>query len=226
VPRAPRKSVVSPEQWKILLSPVRAEVAEALRLLGPSSIADIADVLDRPADALYPHVRTLIRAGFVTPAGTRKLGRHVEALYDVVADDFLIDFSDNTGKAENDAIVATGLSLMGAMSRTLRDAADARALEFPPDRRNISMNYELAWLTPEDFRAVRELIARIKAVMDAGKARRAGRLYMTLAMAVPVVRSRGAHPKQDPPPPDGEAPRKPRRRSGGDKPPSRRSAVD
>ncbi|MFO0082890.1 MAG: ArsR family transcriptional regulator, partial [Phycisphaerales bacterium] len=62
--RAHRKFVVSPEQWKLLLSPVRAEVAEALRLLGPSSIADIADILDRPADGLYPHVRARVSAGF------------------------------------------------------------------------------------------------------------------------------------------------------------------
>ena len=224
--RAHRKFVVSPEQWKLLLSPVRAEVAEALRLLGPSSIADIADILDRPADGLYPHVRALVSAGFVTTAGSRKLGRHVETLYDVVADDFVIDFADNTGSAENDAIVATGLSFMNAMSRTLRDAADARVLEFHPDHRNISMNYELAWLTPEDFRLVRDLIARLKAVMDAGKARRTGRLYMTLAMAVPVVRSRGARPRQDPPSSDAESPRKPRRRATSDKTPKRSAAAD
>ena len=44
--RMPCLLVDSPAQWRVLVSPVRAEIVEALRMLGPCSIADIAGTLD------------------------------------------------------------------------------------------------------------------------------------------------------------------------------------
>ena len=64
--------VRSPEAWRVLISPVRAEIAEALRLLGPCSMAELAAAIDRPADSLYQHLELLQKAGFVVQAGFRK----------------------------------------------------------------------------------------------------------------------------------------------------------
>jgi hypothetical protein len=190
-----RKSVhqvQSPAAWGVLISPVRAEMAEALRLLGPCSLAEIGAAINRPADALYKHLELLQQAGFVVEAGFRKGARNVEQLFDVVADDFMIDFKDGTGAAENKAVVTTANSFLKALGRAVRDSAAARQLEFHPARRNIAISYELSWLTPEDFQEVRSLIARIKQLMDAGKQKREGRLYMSLFVATPVTRRRGA----------------------------------
>ncbi len=191
-------SVTSPKAWQVLVSPVRSEITEALRLLGPCSIADVAAAIDRPADTLYAHIKLLIRAGFIAESGYRKNGRHIEQLIDVVADDFVVEFKDNTGKAENQAIVATANSFLSAAARAVRDSAAARALEFTPDTRNISINYELSWLTPERFQEVRALIRRLKSIMDEGKSKREGRLYLTLAIATPVTRKRGARRSEPP----------------------------
>lgn len=192
MPRPQTHPVRDPEAWKVLVSPVRSEIIEAIRLLGPCSIADIAAMLDRPADALYRHIAKLQEGGFVVDAGYRKGERNVEQLFDTVADDFVIDFHDGSGAAENEAIVATANCFLKAMGRVVRDSAAARQLDFKPDTRSISINYELAWLTPEKFQEVRALIRRLKALMDESKKKREGRLYMTLAMACPVTRSRGA----------------------------------
>ena len=184
--------VQSPAAWGVLISPVRAEIAEALRLLGPCSLAEIGAAINRPADALYKHLDLLQQAGFVVEAGFRKGARNVEQLFDVVAEDFMIDFKDGTGAAENKAVVTTANSFLKAVGRAVRDSAAARQLEFHPARRNLAISYELSWLTPEDFQAVRVLINRIKQLMDAGKQKRAGRLYMSLFVATPVTRRRGA----------------------------------
>jgi hypothetical protein len=191
--------VRSPEAWSVLVSPVRAEIAEAIRLLGPCSIAEIASTIDRPAESLYQHLELLQQAGFVTQAGFRKGSRNVEQLFDAVADDFMIDFHDGTGAAENKAVVTTANSFLKAMARALRDSAAARQLEFHPDRRNISINYELSWLTEAAFQEMRGLVRRIKQLMDEGKKSREGRLYMTLFIATPVTRKRGARRKQEAP---------------------------
>ena len=184
--------VQSPADWNVLISPVRAEMVETLRLMGPCSLAEIGAAINRPADALYNHLQQLQQVGFVVEAGFRKGVRNVEQLFDVVADDFMIDFNDSTGSAENRAVVTTANSFLKALGRAVRDSAAARQLEFHPARRNISINYELSWLTPEDFQEIRALARRIKQLMDQGKKKRQGRLYMSLFVATPVTRRRGA----------------------------------
>ncbi len=179
------------------MAPVRAEILEALRLLGPCSVAEIAAALDRPADSLYRHLEVLESVGVVVETGYRKAGRNAERMVDVIADDFAIDFRDRGGAAENKAIVDSVASFTKAITRAVRDSAAARQIDFSADSRNISVNYELGWLTPERFAEVRALIRRLKAIMDESKRSPSGRLYMTLAIATPVTRrrhARGANP--------------------------------
>jgi len=209
--RQPILLVQSPAQWSVLASAVRGEILEALRLLGPCSLADIAQTIDRPADSLYPHLEQLQEAGFVVPAGFRKGARNVEQLIDVVAEDFAIDFHDATGAAENQAIIDTANAFMKASARALRDSAAARQLDFRPETRNLAINYELSWLTNEAFQEVRGLVRRLKQLMDEGKKRREGRLYMSLYIATPVTRRRRAGQRKRaaaPPAPAGAAARK------------------
>jgi predicted transcriptional regulator len=187
--------VQSPADWEVLVGPARGEIIEALRLLGPCSVAEVAEAIDRPADALYRHLEILRQHGFVRDAGFRKGGRNVELLVDVVADDFVVDFQDNLGEGENRAIIKTADSFLRGMARVVRDSAAARQLDFSDSGRNLSMNCELAWLTPEQLQEVRQLVRRFKQLMDEGKKQRQGRLYMSLAMAVPVTRKRGAKRK-------------------------------
>jgi DNA-binding transcriptional ArsR family regulator len=184
--------VTSPAAWSVLMSPVRVEVAEALRLAGPCSIADIARTLDRPADTLYRHVDALRRAGFVREAGLRKGARNIEQLFDVTADDFAPAFEGVSPAAQARVISRASESLLRATARTIRDSSRAGSLVLHEGSRNFSINYELSWLTPEAFGEVRALIGRLKKLMDAGKKRREGRLYLTLAVACPVTRKRGA----------------------------------
>lgn len=189
-PRAHIHNVSSAEDWLLLVAPARAEIVEAIRLLGPCSIGEVAEAIGRPADTLYRHIGLLTQAGFLREAGVRKGERNLERLVDVVAEDFVIDFADDSGEAENQAIVTTANSFLGAMGRAVRDSAAARQLVFSDVGRNISINYELSWLRPEDYAEVRALVRRLKAIMDEGKKRREGQLYMTLAMACPVTRKR------------------------------------
>lgn len=184
--------VRSPAAWEVMSSPVRTEIVEALRLIAPCSVAELAAVIDRPADTLYRHIELLQEAGFITEAGYRKGERNVEQLIDVAADDFAIDFRDSSGEAENRAVVRMAGSFLKATARAVRDSAEARQLEFGSSTRNLAISYELSWLTPERFAEVRGLISRLKQIMDEGKKQRQGRLYMTLAIASPVTRKRGA----------------------------------
>lgn len=180
--------VTSARTWRVLLSPVRVEVAEALRAGGPMSIAQLAAMLGRRADSLYRHVELLRKAGFVKHAGHRKAGRHVEQLFEAAARDFVLDLGAEEGPQADRAVVETARAFSKAAERAVRDAARAGALNLARADRNITINFEQSWLTPAKFRQVRNLIRQVKAIMDAGKAPRKGQMYMTLAIATPVVR--------------------------------------
>ena len=72
-----------PEQIEALTSAVRQAILDRVEALGPSSVADLAQSLGRPADALYYHVRRLLQVGMLVEAGSRGTARRDEALYDV-----------------------------------------------------------------------------------------------------------------------------------------------
>ena len=66
--RPPIHIVESPRHWKVMIAPVRLEVIEAMRMIAPCSIAEIAVALDRSADTLYRHIEKLRTAGAVVVA--------------------------------------------------------------------------------------------------------------------------------------------------------------
>src|SRR4051812_42911292 len=68
-----------------LTSPVRIELIGAVQTHGPASIRELAARLGRPADGLYHHVRTLVRAGVLAETERRKVGRREEAVYALTA---------------------------------------------------------------------------------------------------------------------------------------------
>ena len=184
--------IANPKAWTVLVAPVRLEVIEVMRMIAPCSIAEIATALDRPADTLYRHLEKLKRAGAVVEAGVRRIGRRVEQVYDLVADDFRVDFKDGSGRTANKAYNDTMQSIIKVASRTARDSSAAGQLLGVGEERNIMGKIEHAWLTQEQFIELRELMMKVKSFMDAHKSHREGRLYLAALIAMPVTRKRGA----------------------------------
>lgn len=119
--------VTDPQQWSVLNSPIRLEIAEMLRCIAPCSVAELAEALHRPADTLYRQLEQLEQSGFVRRVGYRKVGRHAEQLVDLTASDFIIDFDEGDALASGTAVAATAKCAMhgvvgapAAASRTPR----------------------------------------------------------------------------------------------------------
>ena len=196
MPRPPIQFVSNPRHWKAMVAPVRLEILEAMRMIAPCSISEIAVALDRSSDTLYRHIEKLRAAGAIVVAGSRRVGRRVEQVYDLVADDFRIGFKDTTPRAANKAYDDTLQSILKIASRTVRDSASACQLVGTGDERNIVGKIEHAWLSPEEFVALREILMRAKQFMDKRKGARDGRLYLAAFLAVPVTRKRGARSRR------------------------------
>jgi len=182
-------AVTSPKAWVTMTAPVRLEMLEALRLLGPCAIADIATMLDRPADALYRHMDKLVRLGAVRELEQRKVGRRLERTYDVVIHP---GFRDGGSKAANQAYDHTVKVICKIAGRASRDAAESGQLKFSAEARTLAALVHHGWLTPSEFARARELLMELQALLGAGRRRPDARLYVIASMLLPVVRKRGA----------------------------------
>ncbi|MFT7679185.1 MAG: DNA-binding Lrp family transcriptional regulator [Planctomycetota bacterium] len=60
---------LGPKAATELFKPARLEIYECLQVVGPSSIADLASRLARPADSLYYHIKKLVAIGVIEAVG-------------------------------------------------------------------------------------------------------------------------------------------------------------
>ena len=194
-PKAQRQKVIrvdSPEQWRTLLSPVLAEIVQALRYMGPISIRSLAEWMRRPADALYHHIRKLQDNGFVQEVEFRKTGRHVERIIDVTAEDFAIDFPSLTTREQRDTVAQTAAFYLGTVSKAVQSAAGEGALVLDDDRRNFLLNYDITKLTPSQFREARAILAQLKDFVDKSRSNTSGELYAIAFVVTPMGRENDA----------------------------------
>jgi predicted transcriptional regulator len=188
--RQPVLYVRSPKQWETILAPIRTEILQGLRCLGPCSAGELAEMLDRPADTLYRHIELLLQAGFVVETGERKKGRHVERLFDLTADDFAMDFVDTQSPEGRAGLNRTAKAFLGTMARAFDDSASSGTLNLPRPDPNFVLNYEVSWLTTEDFKKARALMYQLKVLMDEARVRREGKLYASITGLCPITRKR------------------------------------
>lgn len=192
MPRPRLHSVTNPAHWAKMMAPVRFELLEAMRTVAPCSARELALALDRPADALYPHLRVLLRIGVVQDVGERPGRTRPERVYDLTADDFRPSFKQASRAAIGKVIDRSMQTMAGIVARTSRKSAAAGRLCYEPGHENIVGKVEHAWLTDEEFAHLRAKLRSIKRYLDARRTRRDGALYMTAFFMLPVARSRGA----------------------------------
>lgn len=211
--RPPIHAITTPKAWAVYIAPARLELVEGMRMIAPCSVAELAAAIDRPADTLYRHIEKLRKIGVVTDAGIRRAGRRFEQVFDLAGDDFRPQLRDATPRATNKMFNDTTRSIAKILLRTARDAAAAQQIVFDAGKRNAFVKFEHAWLTPAEVEQLAALFLEIKRFMDARKARREGRLYLTAFATMPVHRRRSARM------------RKPRASDVADKPAARPKAA-
>src|SRR5580700_3502221 len=148
-----RHLVKDKPQLAALASGVRQEIVDVLPRLGTVSVAELARALDRPPDALYYHIRALLRVGLVVEVGSSRDGRRREALYRAVAPQLELRLEPRTPAREAAAsAIVTSMMRMG-----IRDYQRAIGREdfvvSGPDR-DVWALRTTGWLTPEKVKKV------------------------------------------------------------------------
>jgi DNA-binding transcriptional ArsR family regulator len=170
---------------RAIASPVRAAVVDALEVLGPATIGDVADRLGYPPDGLYYHFRVLERHALVIRVDPEK-GTGA-ARFDVPGRPVTLRYrlDDRQQRAATTKAVAT--MVRGAERGFRRAFAPGRATVAGPHR-NLRAGRRTAWLTASEVRTLNRHIEAIHALFGGGLPRRAGaRLHEFTYVLAPMV---------------------------------------
>jgi DNA-binding transcriptional ArsR family regulator len=180
---------------RAVASPVRASVIDALEVIGPATILQVAATLSYPADGLYYHFAVLERHGLVVRAdpergtGARRFdvpGRPVALRYRL---------HDRQQRAATAKVVAT---MTRSAERSFRRAfAPGRATVEGPHR-NLRAGRRTAWLTDAELATLNRHIEQIHALFGRGLPRSGARLHEFTYVLAPMVangRRARAHPR-------------------------------
>lgn len=173
------------DQLRALASPLRQEIVDALESAGPCSIADLAGHLRRAADALYFHVRHLVRCGLVVESERKQEGRHAFAVYDVVGRPLRID----RGRAAPRDLARVARGILRLAERDYERGFSNAALVIDGPRRNHWVARAQGWL---DESGVAELNRRLEGVLELLRSGSPGRdrtaIAVSFAMTPPESR--------------------------------------
>ena len=179
------------EQIRALASPVRQGIVDALEALGPSSVAELAEVLDAPADGLYYHLRILERRGLVVQQGRSRRAGRPQARFDVAGRPTLIRYTPYEPERIAAITQVVGSMLRSALRAFRRSFVPGAEVEGP--RRTVWAGRRTARLSPEQLEEVNALIARVVDVLGESRgAKQEGRLYSFTFALSPLARSRRA----------------------------------
>src|SRR6185369_7454541 len=146
--RPPVHDVTSASEMAAVVFPVRQEILDVLAGLRRGSVAEIAATLGTAPDALYYHVKALVKCGLVLPAGERGAGRSREALYETVSPVMRLRYKPSSSARNRGVsrIVGSMLRLADRDFKRSLAAADARV---EGAARELWAWRAIGWLEPE-----------------------------------------------------------------------------
>ncbi len=150
---------------RALISPVRQNIVDALESAGPRSVAELAALLGQAPDALYFHLRHLLRAGLVVEADRRKNGRHVAAIYDLALRPMRLDYAKPARPADVSAVIASALRLA---TRDFKRAIGRDDVPVQGPERELWGARFKGWVTAAQLAEINVLLHRVSDVIRSG----------------------------------------------------------
>ena len=149
-------------QIRALASGTRQEIVDALESAGPCSVRELADLIGRPADALYYHLKVLRRVGLVIDVqvdeGTS------EQMVDVVARPLFLRYAPNSRiNRENVSAVVTALTR--SADRRFRRAFESRGVSVEGPARELWAGRCQGWVSDRDLAEVNALLAKALSIL-------------------------------------------------------------
>src|SRR5262245_8973758 len=172
-------------QIKAVASPVRAALIDALEVLGPASIVQLAAALGYPPDGIYYHFRVLERSGLVVRIGAGKAAR--AARFDLPGHPATLRYRlDDSHQGR--AIAKVVATMLRCAERGFQRAFAPGLAEPEGPYRNLRAGRRTAWLTAAELRVLNRCIERIHALFGRGRPQRPGAsLHEFTYVLAPIV---------------------------------------
>jgi DNA-binding transcriptional ArsR family regulator len=157
--------ISAPRQIRALASPARQDIVDALEAAGPCSVRELADLIGRPADALYYHLKVLRRVGLlsqVASAGSADPG----AVVDVTLRPLSLRY-ELASRTNRDGVCRVVGGMVRCAERDFRRAFKPGHAEVSGPGRDLWAGRCQAWLTDEENQQVNRLLSRILSIMRA-----------------------------------------------------------
>lgn len=173
-----------PAQVRLLASPARQDIVDALSAAGPCSVAELAAHLGRAPDALYFHLRRLIGAGLVIERAARRNGRHVAAVYDVPGRPMRIRYGGQIGGPALQKVVNSAMRLAGRDFGRALGPGGAAVLDGPT--RNVWGGRAKGWVGKRELAEINRLIKQMLLIVGSGRPGRGRRQQSFTYVLAPV----------------------------------------
>lgn len=182
--------VRSHEQLQALASPGREDIIDAVTVLGPCGVTEIARFIGRSRHALYYHVKVLRDRGLLVETQVEGRGAKPTANYDLPGRPFLVRYDLSSPKSRR-AVIAIGRARFRSGQRGFVRACSSTGAVVEGPRRNLWVAHWKGWLTVRDLGKANRLLAELVDVftpsIDEAKKDRSP-YELTFAVA-PVIRS-------------------------------------
>ena len=171
----------NPHTIRALASPVRLAILDALEAMGPCPAADLASVIGLNPDAVYYHLRMLLKLGLVTSRAESR-----GAVFDVAARPLALAYSRETRTVS--AVGKVVAAMLRAALRLFSRALDGSGTMKGP-RREIWAAQRFARLNSEQLTRLNQLLnAVLDLLAEARHSTDDGKLYAVTFVLTPMVR--------------------------------------
>src|SRR5262249_33797044 len=160
-----RPTIHLPAQVRALVAPARQEIVDVLESAGPCSVAELAALVGRPADALYHHLRQLTRVGLIAEVDRCKHGRRVYTVYDLRIRPLRLSYAPPVRATDVARVVTASQRISG---REFRRALESRSAQSTGPQRTLWGSRVKGWVSKEQLARINQLLAELNATVRAG----------------------------------------------------------
>jgi DNA-binding transcriptional ArsR family regulator len=186
--------VKSHKQLLALASPGREDITDAVAVLGPCGVSELARFLGRSRHALYYHVRVLRDCGLLVETHVEGKGVKPTAHYDLPGRPILVRYDLSSPKTRR-AVIALGRARFRSGQRGFVRACASNDPVVEGRRRNLWVAHWKGWLTVSDLEKANRLLTELvdvftPSVDDSRRARSPYELTFAVAPVIPANKAR------------------------------------
>jgi biotin operon repressor len=176
------------KQLLVLATPGREDIIDAVAVLGPCTVPDIAQFLGRSRNALYYHVRALRDCGLLVESEVQREGVRRTSQYDLPGRPLIVKYNLTTPRSRR-AVMKLGRLRFRSGERGFVRACQRGDAVVEGPHRNLWVAHWKGWLTDEDLeeanRLLLELVDLFRNGADASGDRKPLELTFAIAPVIP-----------------------------------------